>query len=58
MITSSFPIRRTSFRPALSGPYSTAQQLRIAERLRPEIWEEILACGVLCTGRGEVTGPR
>lgn len=35
---------------SLDSPYSTAQQLRIAERLRPEIWEEILACGVLCTG--------
>eukprot|EP00435_Cladocopium_sp_Y103_P010908 s1710_g2.t2 len=35
---------------AIDSPYSPAEQLRIAERLRPEIWEEILACGVLCTG--------
>lgn len=35
---------------AIDSPYSTAEQLRIAGRLQPRIWEEILVCGVLCTG--------
>jgi len=35
---------------AIDSPYTTAEQLSIAERLRPEIWEQILVCGVLCTG--------
>lgn len=35
---------------AIDSPYSAAEQLRIAERLQPRIWEEILVCGVLCTG--------
>ncbi|CAJ1439487.1 unnamed protein product, partial [Effrenium voratum] len=34
----------------IDSPYSTAQQLAIAERLGPDVWGQIFACGVLCTG--------
>lgn len=34
----------------VDSPYSLQDQLAIAERLRPTVWLQIAACGVLCTG--------
>lgn len=34
----------------IDSPYTTAEQFAIAERLSPQIWTQIVICGLLCTG--------
>ncbi|CAE7279700.1 unnamed protein product [Symbiodinium pilosum] len=34
----------------IDSPYTTAEQLAVAERLSPGMWAQIVACGLLCTG--------
>ncbi|CAE7552673.1 unnamed protein product [Symbiodinium natans] len=35
---------------SFDSPYTTGEQLSVAERLSPAIWAQIVACGLLCTG--------